>query len=220
MNEPNISPNRIRQKKRLFLAREQTIIDAARNLCLQGGISDITVSKIAALAGVGKGTIYKHFHSKDAILLRVVKDYEENINRILTKAHSPNSENYTGQEPKAYLLAKLADPELDRLVHRLEKHLSSLRDKPSFEELDRLKKANARILGASIRSVGKSRASACLPDQYHYLACWSLAYAAIELYINEAVEWTIGVDESLDLFADIFKTISFDSKTLIHNSKF
>ena len=114
----------------------------------------------------------------------------------------------------------MADPELDRLAHRLEKHLNNLRDRPSFEELDRLKKANARILGKSIRSVDKSRVSAYLPDQYHYVACWSLAYAAIELYINETIEWNIGVDESLDLFADIFKTISFDGKTLIHNSKF
>ena len=58
-----------------------------------------------------------------------------------------------------------------------------------------------------------------LPDQYHHLACWSLAYAAIELYVNENIDWNIGVDDCLDLFSEILRTISFDSKARIHDSK-
>ncbi len=219
MKIPTISSDRIRQKKRLFLAREQSIIDAARALCLHGSVSDITVSKIAALAKVGKGTIYKHFDSKTQILLRIVVDHEQMIYQILTKAHIPNSKGGAFPGPKAYLQAKLADPELDRLAHRLEKYLVSTRDKLSFAELDVLRKANAEILGRSIRSISQSRTSARLPDHYHYLACWSLAQAAVELYVNETIEWTIDVDESLDLLSDILRSINFEGKARIQDSE-
>ncbi len=219
MKIPTMSSDRIRQKKRLFLAREQLIIDAARKLCLHGSVSDITVSKIAALAGVGKGTIYKHFDSKTQILLRIVVDHEQKIYQILTKAHTANSKGAAFRGPKAYLQAKLADPALDRLAHRLEKYLFSTRDKVSFGELDDLRKASAEILGRSIRSISQSRTSARLPDRYHYLACWSLAQAVTELYVNETIEWTIDVDESLDLLSDILRTINFKGKATIQDSK-
>tara|TARA_S200000501_G_scaffold334460_1_gene338523 strand:+ start:5694 stop:6392 length:699 start_codon:yes stop_codon:yes gene_type:complete len=213
------SADRIRQKKRLFLAREQNIIDAARELCLLGRFSDITVSKIAARAGIGKGTIYKHFDSKVQIFLRIVLDYEDKINKILIKSDTSRSISGGLLEPQVYLQAKLADPKLARLIHRLENYLNGLKDKPSFHELHLLRNANAEILGKAIRSSSESRMVADLPDQYHHLACWSLAYAAIELYVNENIDWNIGVDDCLDLFSEILRTISFDSKARIHDSK-
>ena len=61
MNRKTSSADRIREKKKLFLDREQSIIDAALELFLAEGIDRVTVSKIAAAVGIGKGTVYKHF---------------------------------------------------------------------------------------------------------------------------------------------------------------
>ena len=60
MENNSSSADRIREKKKLFLAREQRIIDAAITL-LEESIDRITVSKIAARAGIGKGTVYSIF---------------------------------------------------------------------------------------------------------------------------------------------------------------
>ena len=56
---------KIREKKKLFLVREQIIIDSARDLLTTQPIDKITVSEIAKRASIGKGTIYKHFQTKD-----------------------------------------------------------------------------------------------------------------------------------------------------------
>ena len=53
MNSKTSSAERIREKKKLFVAREQKIIDAALELFLSEGIDRVTVSRIAAKAGIG-----------------------------------------------------------------------------------------------------------------------------------------------------------------------
>ena len=68
MSNKTSSADRIREKKKLFLAREQKIIDAALELFLKQNIDSVTVSKIAAVAGIGKGTVYKHFLTKTKFL--------------------------------------------------------------------------------------------------------------------------------------------------------
>ena len=58
------STDRIREKKKVFLAREQKIVSAALELLISENIDRVTVSKIASQAGIGKGTVYKHFLTK------------------------------------------------------------------------------------------------------------------------------------------------------------
>ena len=53
MQANSSSADRIREKKKLFLAREQRIIDAAIELFLEECIDRITVSKIALRAAFG-----------------------------------------------------------------------------------------------------------------------------------------------------------------------
>ena len=49
------------------------ILDATRELmCSKGSVSDITVDMIAKRAGIGKGSIYYYFGSKDEIIDAVI----------------------------------------------------------------------------------------------------------------------------------------------------
>ena len=73
------STDRIREKKKVFLAREQKIVSAALELLISENIDRVTVSKIASQAGIGKGTVYKHFLTKNEILVRIMLDYEKSI---------------------------------------------------------------------------------------------------------------------------------------------
>jgi AcrR family transcriptional regulator len=59
-----------------FARREREILEAARSLCAEASWELITVSAIAERAGIGKGTVYKHYASKEAILARIQIDHE------------------------------------------------------------------------------------------------------------------------------------------------
>lgn len=47
------------------------IADASKELLLQKGIAQLTVSEVAKHAGIGKGTIYQYFKSKDDIVFAI-----------------------------------------------------------------------------------------------------------------------------------------------------
>jgi AcrR family transcriptional regulator len=59
--------------------RRSRILAAARDIFAQEGYRNAEVKTIANAAGVGKATIYKHFQSKDEILLTIV---DENFHLI------------------------------------------------------------------------------------------------------------------------------------------
>lgn len=60
------------RKQREFERREQDIIDAAYALFREQDYTTVTIEQIADKAGVGKGTIYKHFQSKEEICARII----------------------------------------------------------------------------------------------------------------------------------------------------
>ncbi|GAA1847867.1 MULTISPECIES: helix-turn-helix domain-containing protein [Pseudonocardia] len=54
------------------LARMERVLDAAAELLVRQGYRRVTVEDVARRAGVGKGTVYLHVRSKDALFLTVL----------------------------------------------------------------------------------------------------------------------------------------------------
>ncbi|MDN6308366.1 TetR/AcrR family transcriptional regulator [Psychrobacter sp.] len=68
-----------------FKVREENILAMAEQLLLESGDGDITLDSLAEQLDLAKGTLYKHFSSKDELYLRIIIRYEEqlfDINRI------------------------------------------------------------------------------------------------------------------------------------------
>ncbi len=65
------------RKERDFQRREDAILSAAIGLFKGDGWQSVTVEQIADRAEIGKGTIYKHFASKDEIYARLALDYQK-----------------------------------------------------------------------------------------------------------------------------------------------
>jgi len=63
------------RKIREFKRREQEILSAALELFSGERWESVTVTQIAKQAGIGKGTVYKHFASKDEIYARLALDF-------------------------------------------------------------------------------------------------------------------------------------------------
>nr|WP_067290131.1 TetR/AcrR family transcriptional regulator [Marinobacterium profundum] len=67
------------RKSRQFALRGQEILDAALVLFQSDSWEDVTVAEIAQQAEVGKGTIYKHFASKDEIYAQLAMLFQRQI---------------------------------------------------------------------------------------------------------------------------------------------
>jgi AcrR family transcriptional regulator len=65
------------RKQREFARREREILDAALRLFERDDWQSVTVEQIAERAEIGKGTVYKHFDSKDEIYARLAAEFQE-----------------------------------------------------------------------------------------------------------------------------------------------
>ena len=61
------------------------VLDAARAAIAEGGL-DVGVEEIARRAGVGKGTLYRRFPTKEALVRAIFDDILEEIGRLVEEA--------------------------------------------------------------------------------------------------------------------------------------
>jgi TetR/AcrR family transcriptional regulator len=208
MQNNSSSADRIREKKKLFLAREQRIIDAAVELFLEESIDRITVSKIAVRAGIGKGTVYKHFLTKNEILIRIILDYEHNITKSLTDGIKRADAGDSGAAAKSYFQARLENPKLDRLVQQLEDRLVESGDvADQAEELYQLRRSNEDSLTTLTTKLIDRGVLEDVPPHFHYLACWALAQGAVELCFNKTWNYRTDTAELMEFISNIGVTM-------------
>lgn len=179
------STDKIREKKKRFLSREERIIEKALSLLVRDGIDKVTVSAIAREAGVGKGTVYKHFLTKTEILMRIVLNYERNITENLRKGIESTEAGDPGAAARSYFQARLSDPALDRLVQQLEVKLQGNEEvEDKMLELHVMRRSNINALNVMIAKLIDKGILEDVPPHYHYLSCWALAQGAVEAYFN------------------------------------
>jgi AcrR family transcriptional regulator len=97
------------RKIREFERREQEILSAALKLFSGERWESVTVTQIAIEADIGKGTVYKHFASKDEIYARLALDF---FNGLLQRCRQIP----TGDNP----VVNLRDAFRDALHYHLE----------------------------------------------------------------------------------------------------
>lgn len=191
------STDKIREKKKRFLSREERIIEKALSLLVRDGIDKVTVSAIAREAGVGKGTVYKHFLTKTEILMRIVLNYERNITENLRKGIESTEAGDPGAAARSYFQARLSDPALDRLVQQLEVKLQGNEEvEDKMLELHTMRRSNINALNVMIAKLIDKGILEDVPPHYHYLSCWALAQGAVEAYFN--VSYGADVDDKED----------------------
>lgn len=76
-------------RKEQFAIREAKILKTAEQLLLESGEGDLTLDHLACQLDLAKGTLYKHFVSKDELLLRILIDYEQRLFEMNKTEDSP-----------------------------------------------------------------------------------------------------------------------------------
>jgi len=69
----------LERREREFQQRESLILSAALALFNRDDWQTVTIDQIAAKAEIGKGTVYKHFNSKDEIYTKLVIDFHRGM---------------------------------------------------------------------------------------------------------------------------------------------
>ena len=67
------------ERKQAVSGPRQRILETADRLFYQGGVRAVGIDRIIAEAGVAKMSLYKHFPSKDDLILEVLKYREESV---------------------------------------------------------------------------------------------------------------------------------------------
>ena len=65
--------------------KRKDIALSCKDLFIQNGIKDLTISKIAQTAGIGKGSLYDYFKNKDDVVFEIVDILLEEHNAIKDK---------------------------------------------------------------------------------------------------------------------------------------
>lgn len=168
------------RKVREFRRREQEILDTALKLFLEQGEDSVTVEMIADAVGIGKGTIYKHFKSKAEIYLRLMLDYERDLNALL---HSDDVDRDKEALSRAYFEFRMRDPQRYRLFDRLEEKVVKGNQVPEMvEELHRIRASNFERLTQLIKGRISEGKLEDVPPYFHYCAAWALVHGAVALY--------------------------------------
>ena len=115
--------------------RQRQIVEAAREIIVNGGTEALTVNAIAARVGVSEAALYKHVRGKDEVLRLLVDDIRESLFTEICRA--------TGPDGKA----------LEKLEHLLELHLSYVESRHgiSFVLIAEALQFGERGVGAAVR---------------------------------------------------------------------
>ncbi|MEW5822146.1 MAG: TetR/AcrR family transcriptional regulator [Cyanobacteriota bacterium] len=83
--------------------RQQEIINVSIKLIAEKGIQNLTTKKLSERIGISEPALYRHFKSKQDILLSVLDDFEERFDIITSKINDKDLSNIEKLK-KFYLL--------------------------------------------------------------------------------------------------------------------
>lgn len=170
---------RATQKAREFRQREQAILDCAQALFIEHGEDKVTVEMIADKVGIGKGTIYKHFETKNEIYLLLMIRYEESLADLFRRIDISQDKQSLVRE---YFTFRVRDADQYLLFDRLESKLLADKVVPVLlEKLHAIRAANFEKLSSMVGGQIKAGKLVDVPPQYHIAAAWALAHGASAL---------------------------------------
>jgi AcrR family transcriptional regulator len=89
----------------------ERVLDAAAELLVRWGYRRVTIEDVAAAAGIGKGTVYLHFRTKEALFLTVLlRGYRGMITNMTDRMRADPREVLPGRMMRSSYLMMQDDP--------------------------------------------------------------------------------------------------------------
>ncbi|RKG33781.1 TetR/AcrR family transcriptional regulator [Acinetobacter tianfuensis] len=175
-----------------FLLRKEKILSMAEMLLLDNN-QDITLSELAAELDIAKGTIYKHFKSKNQLYLELIILNEKRLLDI-SKKYNNDIKTYVSQ----YMLYNMLNSNRTILLHVIEDRLTNneRKLKELFEELYLVREERIIEIKEMTSAYLKSLDSAMsIRDYLSYI--WTVTYGASLLLNSTHYQKSIGSRERL-----------------------
>lgn len=170
------------QKAQEFRRREEEILERAQELFIARGEDKVTVEMIADAVNIGKGTIYKHFETKDEIYLRLMIRYEEQLAEMFNRLYAGDSKD-RAQLARDYFSFRMKEPEKYALFDRLEHKLTNQTSCPDLvSKLHEIRASNLEKLAEAIQLRIDDGKLENVPPYFHIFAAWALVHGAVALY--------------------------------------
>jgi AcrR family transcriptional regulator len=180
------------ERQQNFLLRKEKILSMAEKLLLDNN-QDITLGELASELDIAKGTIYKHFKSKNQLYLELIILNERRLFEI-SKNHQANIKTYVSQ----YMLYNMLNSNRTILLHSIEERLTNneRRLKNLFEELYDIREQRILSIKDMTGDYLKSLDSAMsIRDYLSYI--WTVTYGASLLLNSTHYQKAIGSRERL-----------------------
>ena len=175
-----------------FLLRKEKILAMAETLLLDNN-QDITLSELATELDIAKGTIYKHFKSKNQLYLELIILNETRLLEISQK-HNNDIKTYVSE----YMLYNMLNSNRTILLHVIEERLtnSERKLKELFEKLYQIREQRIIEIKDMTSDYLKSLDSAMsIRDYLSYV--WTVTYGASLLLNSTHYQKSIGSRERL-----------------------
>ena len=175
-----------------FLVRKEKILQVAEKLLLENN-QEITLDELVAELDIAKGTLYKHFRSKNELLLQLIIQNEKEILKISDHYNSDIKE----YAPR-YMLHHLMAPSRTILLHQLEEQLTMTESKLKhlFDELYAVRQQRIVSVKDMTEAYLKSQNyDMSIRDYLSYI--WSLTYGAALLLNSSYYQRSIGSRQKL-----------------------
>lgn len=179
-------------RQRNFVLRKEKILAMAESLLLDNN-EDITLSDLASELDIAKGTIYKHFKSKNQLYLELIILNEQRILDI-SQQFNHDIHRYVNE----YMLYHMENSNRTILLHFIEERLTNHERglKELFEELYRIREKRILTIKDMTSEYLKSLNSAMsIRDFLSYV--WSVTYGASLLLNSTHYQKSIGSRERL-----------------------
>ncbi len=176
-----------------FRAREALIFQVAEQLLLENGESGMTLDALAAELDLAKGTLYKHFQSKDELYMLLIIRNERMLLEMVRDSDKAFPEHLA-----FFMLHHLHHPERTVLFHQIEERLSITGQGINhlFSEMYQVRKSRLRIIIRMTEDYLESIQSAMSSRDY-LASIWSVTYGGAAILNSSFYQRYLGCRDTL-----------------------
>ena len=193
-----------------FRAREALIFQVAEQLLLENGESGMTLDALAAELDLAKGTLYKHFQSKDELYMLLIIRNERMLLDMM------RDKNKSFPELLAYfMLHHLHHPERTVLFHQIEERLSITGQgiHQLFSELYQIRRQRMRMIIEMTEEYLQSISSQMSVRDY-LAAIWSMTHGTAAILNSSFYQRYLGARDTLRV-ACIEQVLALPKQTVL-----
>lgn len=195
-----------------FRAREALIFQVAEQLLLENGESGMTLDALAAELDLAKGTLYKHFQSKDELYILLIIRNENMLLEMINDVEKTFPEHLA-----FFMLHHLHHPERTVLFHQIEERLSitGIGIHHLFSKLYQVRKQRLRMIIRMTEHYLESIQSSISVRDY-LASIWALTHGAAAILNSSFYQRYLGSRDTLRV-AYIDQALALPKQMIVGN---